>query len=87
MLGEWGTAPRVFNLGTRWRWVVSFTPGERASGILWIGGLVRTGSDLDTAVAKKKSHHCPCRELNRGRPAPSLVTILIELPRLIFRNK
>jgi hypothetical protein len=24
--GSGGIAPRIFNLGTRWRWVVSFTP-------------------------------------------------------------
>jgi len=24
--GSGGTAPRIFNLLTRWRWVVSFTP-------------------------------------------------------------
>jgi len=28
----------------------------------------------------KKSHHLPCREMDPGRPARSLVTILIELP-------
>jgi len=29
------------------------------------------------------SHHCPYREMNPGRPASSLVTILTELPRLL----
>ena len=24
--GAWSTAPRILNLGTRWRWVVSFMP-------------------------------------------------------------
>jgi hypothetical protein len=24
--GSWGVAPRILDLGTRWRWVVSFTP-------------------------------------------------------------
>jgi len=24
--GRWGTALRIFDFGTRWRWVVSFTP-------------------------------------------------------------
>jgi len=37
-----GIAPRILNLGARWRWVVSFTPGrftpgERAPGTHWIG--------------------------------------------------
>jgi hypothetical protein len=26
VLGSGGTAPRILDLGTRWRWVVSFTP-------------------------------------------------------------
>jgi hypothetical protein len=26
VLGEWGIAPPILDLGTRWRWVVSFTP-------------------------------------------------------------
>jgi hypothetical protein len=33
------------------------------------------------AVAKRKIL-CPCRELNLGRPASSLVTLLTELSRL-----
>jgi len=33
-------------------------------------------------LTKKKSYHCPCREMNHGRPARSLVSILTELPRL-----
>jgi hypothetical protein len=30
----------------------------------------------------KKSRHCPCRELNPGHPARSLVCLLTELPGL-----
>jgi len=26
-------APHILNLSARWKWVVSFTPGERATGI------------------------------------------------------
>jgi len=37
---------------------------------------LRVGLD---AVAKKKKHHYPCRELNAGHPARSLVSILTEL--------
>jgi hypothetical protein len=35
---------------------------------------------------KERSHHCPCRELNPGRPTLSLVSILTELSRLL-RNR
>jgi hypothetical protein len=33
---------------------------------------------------KEKMPHCPCWELNPGRPAHSLVTLLTELPRLLI---
>jgi len=39
-----GIAPRVLDLGTRWRWVVSFTPrplqppGKKYPGTHWKGG-------------------------------------------------
>jgi hypothetical protein len=47
-----------FDLGTRWRWVVSFTPrplypGERASDTHWIGGWVGPRAVLDAAVKRK----------------------------------
>jgi hypothetical protein len=43
--GSRGTAPRILNLGTTWRWVVSFTPRplyhrERAHGDRLIGSWV-----------------------------------------------
>jgi len=47
-----------FYLGTRWRWMVSFTgrftPRERAPGTHWIGGWVgpKAGQDL---VSKRKT--------------------------------
>jgi hypothetical protein len=40
----------------------------------------RTSLDV---VRRKTSHHCPCRELNPGRPARSLVSIPTELPRFL----
>jgi hypothetical protein len=56
-----------FDLGTRWRWMVSFTtrplyPRERAPSTHWIGGWVGSRAVLD-AVMKKK---CPAprRESN-----------------------
>jgi len=54
------------------------TPEEKASGTHWIGGWVgyRTGQD---AVARRRNLR-PCRELNLGRPARGLITILTELP-------
>jgi hypothetical protein len=45
-------APLIFYLGTRWRWVASFTsrplyPRERAPGTRWIGGWVDPTACLD----------------------------------------
>jgi hypothetical protein len=58
----------VLDLGTRWRWVVSFTPrprftsGERTPGT-WVGP--RAGLD---AEARRKILY-PCRGSNPGRAA------------------
>jgi len=42
---------------------------------------------LDAVAKRKVSYHCPFRELNRDRPARSLVCTLTELSRpLEFKN-
>jgi hypothetical protein len=38
---------------------------------------------LDAVAKRKKSLHCHCWESNSSHPAPSLVTILTELPQLL----
>jgi hypothetical protein len=43
-------APSSLNFGTKCRWVVSFTPEERALVTLWRGGWVSPGLD---AVPKR----------------------------------
>jgi len=35
------------------------------------------------AMAEEKSHHYPCREMNRGRPALRLGSILTEVPQIL----
>jgi len=74
-------APRIFNLGARWRWVVSLTPRRFILDTRLVGWWVGLGAGLDAVANKKKSHNCPCRELNTGRPSSSHVSILTELPR------
>jgi len=54
-MGSGGIAPFFLNVGTRWKWVVSFTPGERAPGVHRIGGWVDPRIALD-AVASFLSH-------------------------------
>jgi len=40
VLGSGGVAPHILHPGTRWRWVVSFTLREGASGTHWMAGWV-----------------------------------------------
>jgi hypothetical protein len=68
--GSAGIAPRILDLGNRWRWVVSFTlrplyPQERTPGTSWIGGWVGPGAGL-YAVVKRKIPS-PCRD---SKPPP-----------------
>jgi hypothetical protein len=86
-MGSRRIAPRIINLGTSWRCVVSFTPwslyprgkSPRYPSVRRVGRpQIRSGSGGED----KDLRHCPSRELNPGRPSRSLVTILTELPRL-----
>jgi hypothetical protein len=51
-------APRILDLGTRWKWVVSFTPRPlytqgNSPGTHWIGGWVGPRAVLDAVVKRK----------------------------------
>jgi len=65
------------------KWSISrfdrFTPGVKAPVTNWIGGWVGPRAGLDAIAKRTISHHCLCWELNPGRPARSLVSILTEL--------
>jgi hypothetical protein len=57
VLGSSGIAPRIIDLGIRWRWVVAsrpgrFTPRERAPGTCWIGGWVGPRAGLDAVACE-----------------------------------
>jgi len=55
MMAYWGSGvivPRILDLGTKCRWVVSFMPRERTRGTHWIGGWVGPRAGLD-AVMKR----------------------------------
>jgi hypothetical protein len=70
-----GIAPRILDLGSRWRWVVSFTPGrftprERAPGTHWIGAWVGPRTVLDAVVKRKILSHR--RESNPRTPIVQL---------------
>jgi hypothetical protein len=84
-MGNGGITTCIFNLGTRWRWVVSFTPRP-----LYPRGM-RHRYPLDRGLggsqtqswhgSEEKKNSCPYQESKTGRSARSLVTILTELSR------
>jgi hypothetical protein len=61
VLGDWrysSTVPRILDLGTRLRWVVSFTPRERAPVTHCIGDWVGPRGGLDTVVKSEIPSSC-----------------------------
>jgi hypothetical protein len=79
------SVPRILDLGTKWRWVVSFTPrplypGQRAPGTHWIGWVgPRAGLD---DVEKRKFLTLPGLELRPiCRPARSQSLYRMRYPR------
>jgi hypothetical protein len=73
-----GTAPRILSLGNRWKWVVSFhrrgsIPQSVSPWYQLDRRLCGPQRRAERGYEKRKSHHCPCQELEPGRPARSLV--------------
>jgi hypothetical protein len=81
MKAYWGSgniAPRILDLGTRWRWVVSFTPGrftprERAPGTHRLGGCVGPRADVDAVAKRMETRVCtkysiPAATLTNANP-------------------
>jgi hypothetical protein len=81
--GSGGIAPRSLDLGSRWRWVVSFKPrplypqGKKPRYPLG-GRLGGPQSRSGRSGEEKKSHNCPCRESNPGHPGRRVGFILTE---------
>jgi hypothetical protein len=72
---EWSYSSTILDLGTRCRWMVSFTPGpiysrRRAPSIHFRGGWVESRGGLDFVQYRKTSWSY--REKNQGRPSRSL---------------
>jgi hypothetical protein len=77
VLGSRGKLHSFFDLSTRWRWVVSFTPRPlyprvRVPGTHCIGGWVGPRAVLDAVVKRKIPS--PRRESNPRTPIVQLVT-------------
>jgi hypothetical protein len=86
--GRGGTAQHILNLGTRWRWVVSFTPRafhpRRKNPRYPLNRRLGGPQSRSESGGEEKKSLCPCRESYPGRPARSLVTNLTELSRLLY---
>jgi hypothetical protein len=72
-MGEWRYSSTILDLGTRWRWVASYTPRHYHC----IGGWVGPRAGLDV-MEKRKSG--PSRESNTGCPAHSLSLYRLSYP-------
>jgi hypothetical protein len=64
-MNEWRYSSIILDLGTRWRWVVSFTSLPLYPRYSLIGGWVAPRAGLDAGEKRKVLHF---RELNPGRP-------------------
>jgi hypothetical protein len=54
--------PHSLDLGSSWRWVVRFTPGERAPGTHWIGGpQKRSGRFEEQKILDPRRRHSSSR--------------------------
>jgi hypothetical protein len=83
-----GIAPRILNLRTKWRWVVSLTPRplysrEKSYRYPLDRRLGGPRTQYGRCGPKKKNHHWPRGESNPAQPSRSWVTILTELFRLL----
>jgi hypothetical protein len=79
-MGSGGIVPHTLNLGSGWRWVMSFTLRlcylEGKYLRCYLGRrLHRPRADVD-AITRSS---CICRESNPGRPVLNVLTILTEL--------
>jgi hypothetical protein len=93
-MGSGCTDPHSLDLGTSWRWVISFTPlllypRGKSPGTHWIGGCVDPRVGLD-AVEKRRFLILPGPELRPlGRPARSqslsrLIVLLLLISSLLL---
>jgi hypothetical protein len=88
-LGSGDIAPCTLDLGTRWRWVVNFTPRplyprEKAPCTHWIGSFVVPQSRSGHGAEEKNSQPLPTLEPPIIQPVAQRYTT--ELPRLLGQN-
>jgi hypothetical protein len=84
-MGEWRYSSTILDLGTRWRWVVSFMPQPLSVGeIAPQYPLDRGPQNWSGRCAAEKNLFPPSQESNPGLPAcsPPLSTELSQIPNL-----
>jgi hypothetical protein len=86
--GEWRYSSTIFNVGTRWRWVVSFTsrplyPWGKFPRTHCIGGCVDPTDGLD--AVEKRNIFCRYRESNLRRSAHSPSLYRLSYPGSLFK--
>jgi hypothetical protein len=83
-MGEWRYSSTIFTSALNGgEWAASrfchLTPGDKALGMHWIGGLVIVRNRLD--AMEKRNITYPSLELNPSLPVRSFVAISTDLPR------
>jgi hypothetical protein len=86
-VGEWRYGSIILELGTRWRWVVSFAglplyPSGRDPSVHWIGGWVGSRAGV---VEKRKILHC--RESNAGLSSSNPSLYWLSYPNSWFKSE
>jgi hypothetical protein len=84
---EWRYSSTILDFGTRWRWMISFTPrplitGERAAGTNWIWGWM--GPQSRSIRCEEETNFCPYRQSNSGRPARTTSLYRLRYPGFLF---
>jgi hypothetical protein len=73
-MGEWRYGSTILNLGTKWRWVVRFTPRplySRGNSPWYPLDKKLIGPQSRSGRCGVENISCPCLELNPGPPATS----------------
>jgi hypothetical protein len=89
-LGSVGIVPRILDLGTRWRWVVSFTPRTfhlQGKSPWYPLGRKLGGSQSRSGRGGEEKNSEPLPGLEPSNIQAVAQRYTIELPRLIYSDK
>jgi hypothetical protein len=80
-LASWGITPHILNLGTRWKWMVSFTPRPSypRRWISWYPVDRRLGATQSRpGRGGEEKNLCPCRESNSNSIVIVIIIIILQ---------